>query len=155
MFFCPSCSWKEFKISNPNLFQQEMQKAVISWIGVRKFITTDKRKLFYEPSSAKMNSRNFLFFIKEPVFLNTFQKRINVDTKFILFTMKVCVTSHKCELCSHYKTQFLKFPTHIPCIQFNTETKVKCILLQLEHFSDTHLISMLPKRDLFSYGKQG
>ena len=32
---------------------------------------------------------------------------------------------------------------------------MKCILLQLEHFSDTHLISMLPKRDLFSYGKQG
>ena len=43
------------------LFQKVMQKALISWIRVRKFITTDKRKLFYEPSSAKLNSWNFLF----------------------------------------------------------------------------------------------
>ena len=71
-----------------------MQKAVISWIGVRKFITTDKRKLFYEPSSAKMNSRNFLFFIKEPVFLKLVQKRINVGPNSFIFTMKVCATSH-------------------------------------------------------------
>ena len=127
-FFCSSCSWKEFKISNPNLFQQEMQKAVISWIGVRKFITTDKRKLFYEPSSAKMNSRNFLFFIKEPVFLNMVQKSLNVGPNSFLFTMKVCATSHKSELCSHYKTQFLEFLIHIPCMQFTRETK--CILLQ-------------------------
>ena len=77
-----------------------MQKAVISWIGVRKFITTDKRKLFYEPSSAKMNSRNFLFFIKEPVFLNMVQTRFNVGPKPISFTMKVCVTSHKSEFCN-------------------------------------------------------
>ena len=80
-----------------------MQKAVISWIGVRKFITTDKRKLFYEPSSAKMNSRNFLFY-QRTGFLEHGSKRINVSPKSNIFIMKVCVTSLKSELCSHYKT---------------------------------------------------
>ena len=84
------CVPKPFK----RLFQKVMQKALISWIRVRKFITTDKRKLFYEPSSAKMNSRNFLFFIKEPVFLKLVQKRINVGPNSFIFTMKVCATSH-------------------------------------------------------------
>ena len=51
------CVPKPFK----RLFQKVMRKALISWIRVRKFITTDKRKLFYEPSSAKLNSWNFLF----------------------------------------------------------------------------------------------
>ena len=49
------------KFNLKRLFQKVMQKALISWIRVRKFITTDKRKLFYEPSSAKLNLWNFLF----------------------------------------------------------------------------------------------
>ena len=54
---------------------------------------------------------------------------------FYLFTTKVCVTSHKSELCSHYKTWIMGITlTQFPCVQFTSVSELKCSVSQSKHF---------------------